>query len=366
MLAWLRRTWDRARTDSPRLAARAGAHEAAAGTIGRAASGVYRHLERPTTIWEREWDVLCLLDGCRVDLMQEVAPEYAFLPAADGVDTIWSVGSQSAEWMAETFHPRFAEEMRRTAYVTGNPFSAQAGDQIEAVDTDPLPLSPADFGVLYESWRDEWIDDEISTIPPDVLTDAAIATWRRREELDVDRVIVHYMQPHAPYRSRPDWFIGSADIDDWGSLEDDEVPSIEDIPPDELDAETRELIEAMAADTEVDRDPWTRRRDGELPADEFWRAYRDNLAWVLDDVARLVENCDGTIVMSSDHGNGAGEFGVWSHPPDVHLPSLRRVPWVTVAGEDHHTTDPSLPESMLDGIRPDADARERLVDLGYR
>ncbi len=365
MLELLRRTWSRARADSPRRAARAAAHEATAGTVGRAASRLYRRLEDPIPIWDREWDVLCLLDGCRVDLMEGVAADYDFLPHPDGVETIWSVGSQSAEWMAETFHPRYAEEMARTAYVTGNPFTAQGGEQLEAIDTGPLPLSQTDFGVLYEAWREDWTDGEISTIPPTPLTDATIATWRHRSALDIDRVIVHYMQPHAPFRSRPDWFLGTANIDEWGSLDKDEDPDLEEIPLDDLDPEMREFLEAVAADSEVDRDPWTRLRDGELPAAEFWRAYRDNLDWVLEDVARLVENCDGRIALSSDHGNGAGEFGVWSHPPAVHLPALREVPWVTISGEDRGTVDPRLPPALADRTRSEADARRRLVDLGY-
>jgi len=138
------------------------------------------------------------------------------LPGPDGVDSLWSVGSQSAEWMDRTFAPRYREEMARTAYVTGNPFSSQSCEHILVTSGDVLPLEADDFGVFHEAWRDEWVDDDISTIPP-ALTDAAIAIWRNREELGIDHVLVHYMQPHAPFRSEPGWFFGSADIEHWGS-----------------------------------------------------------------------------------------------------------------------------------------------------
>lgn len=369
MRGWLRRTYRRLRDERPRRALRAASQEATAGTLGRAASAVYVRRRETTSLWERDWDVCCLLDGCRVDLLREVAAgaSYPFLPDPAAIETIWSVGSQSAEWMAATFDSSHAEEMRRTAYVTGNPFSAQSGEQIEAVDTEPMPLEPADFGLLYEAWREAWIDDEISTIPPAPLTDAAIAIWRERERLDVDRVLVHYMQPHTPFRSRPDWFLGTADIAEWGSLEDDEAPRVEDVPFEELDPETKELLEAFDTGADVGRDPWTRLRDGELARGPFWAAYRDNLEWVLDDVARLLENCDGSVVLTSDHGNAAGEFGVWSHPPGVHLPALRAVPWVTIEGEDHRTAEPAVPAAALAAdAAAGAAAEARLVDLGYR
>jgi hypothetical protein len=389
MRGLLGRTWRRAREESPRRALRAGAHEVTAGTVGRTASAVYARRRDPTPIWERDWDVCCLLDGCRFDLIRSLvdaedpalAADVASLLEGAEVDSLWSVGSQSAEWMAHTFDDAYAQEMRRTAYVTGNPFSAQSGEQIEAVSTEPLPLTEGDFGWLYEAWRTEWVNDDISTIPPGPLTDAAIAAWRRREELGIDRVLVHYMQPHTPFRSRPDWFLGTANIDDWGQLGDDEADESEtadgeDLDPADLDEETRELLEALDAKGEVGRDPWTRLRDGELPAAEFWAAYRDNLLWVLEDVARLVENCDGRVALTSDHGNGAGEFGVWSHPPAVHLPALREVPWVTLDGEDRETADPALPPAPLasDSATRESAARDaagdaaeqRLVDLGYR
>jgi len=368
MRDWLRRTWRRLREQPPRRALRASGDEAVAGTVGRTVSTAYRRWQTPTPIWKRDWDVLVLLDGCRLDTFRTVAADgdYEFLPPAGAVESIWSVGSQSAEWMARTFDASHADEMRRTAYVTGNPFSAQSGDGITAVDTDPLPLDPVDFGWLHEAWRTDWRDGDVSTIPPGPLTDAAIAAWRRREALDVDRVIVHYMQPHAPFRSRPDWFLGTAEVGDWGSLDSGDDDADAAVRWGDLDEETMEFLAALDTDEAIGRDPWTRRRDGDLPAEAFRAAYRDNLEWVLADVARLAENCEGRIAITSDHGNAAGEFGVWSHPPAVHLPALRAVPWLGFDGTDRHTAAPDLPVPATADESATDDARERLADLGYR
>ena len=173
-----------------------------------AAARVYDRLEEETVIWERDWDVLCILDACRLDLMQSMAAEgrYDYLPPREEIDTLWSVGSQSAEWMGRTFAPAYADEMARTAYVTGNPFTGQDCAHMDEVSGETLPLREEEFGLLYEAWRTEWLHASISTIPPRPLTDAAIHVWRNREQFDVDHVVVHYMRPHAPFRSRPEWF----------------------------------------------------------------------------------------------------------------------------------------------------------------
>lgn len=114
-------------------------------------------------------------------------------------------------------------------------------------------------------------------------------------------------------------------------------------------------------------DPWLRVRDGDLAFEAVWRAYRDNLEWVVDDVARVLENCDGRVAMTSDHGNALGEFGVWSHPPGTPVPALRRVPWVVREGRDLGTCDPALPDPIRDGRRTEGDDVEsRLGALGYR
>ncbi|MEF8887236.1 MAG: hypothetical protein V5A30_05465 [Haloarculaceae archaeon] len=342
-----------------------------------------------TPVWEREWDICCVLDGCRVDLMREVAGEHRAVPGGS-VESVWSVGSQSAEWMDVTFGPAHREELARTAYVTGNPFTAQSADHVLVTSGETLPLDPDEWGLLYEAWREEWVDDRISTIPPDPLTDAALAVWNRRAELGVDRVLVHYMQPHAPFRSRPEWFLGTADIESWGQIRgsggdggDDsesqaaETAALTELSPEEL-AELERLSEA---ETDGIKDPWTRLRDGELPREEFWAAYRDNLRWVLDDVARLLEGTTARVALTSDHGNAAGEWGVWSHPPGVPIPALRKVPWVSRRGTGERNPHPPLPEAIAgagdraredrndetaDGAGVDDGVEERLADLGYR
>jgi len=60
-----------------------------------------------------------------------------------------------------------------------------------------LESTPA---VLDEVWTYAW-DNELNTIPARPITDRAISTWRQE---DVNKMIVHYMQPHVPFIDRPD------------------------------------------------------------------------------------------------------------------------------------------------------------------
>lgn len=283
-------------------------------------SNAVTHLNGPvgTPVWEYDWDVLVVLDACRVDLMRQVAGEYGFLGGPGNVDTVWSVGSKSNEWMARTFTAEYRDEVERSAYVTGNPYTAKVDFEVE----------PA---VLDEVWRDAW-SDEHDTVLPRPLTDRAIATWRDR---DVDRMIVHYMQPHVPFVEHPD--LGSYGTpDDFGRGFGD--------------------VWALAGD--------------EIPFDRIWPAYRDNLRFVLDDLPLLLSSVDADVVVSADHGNALGEFGLTGHGAEVLLPCVRRVPWVRTRATDTGEYQPErVDEEAAAGTGDDADVdstvEDRLRQLGY-
>lgn len=285
-----------------------------AATLSR---GFVNNVHNPgTPIWERDWDVLLILDACRTDLMREVAHEYEFIGNAEKVGTHWSVASKSSDWLRRTFIPEYADKINRTAYVTGNPFTAK-------ID---LSVGPT---ILDEVWKYAW-DDEHHTVPARPLTNQAIKTWRNRDDHGIDRMIVHYMQPHGP-------FIHNPEIGDYGQPED--------------------FGHGFG-------DMWTRIGD-EYTVEEVWAAYRDNLRYVLDDVEIVLRNLDADqVAISADHGNEVGKFGVYGHPHDLLLPSIRRVPWVVTQGEDtgEYTVEATRAESV---DMTDEEVQERLQSLGY-
>lgn len=332
---WVLDTHSRFVRDPPKRAAKGAGLALWYGALRRAAPALGVEPE-PDLIWDRDdWDIVCVLDACRSDLYYDLAwsegaPDW--LPESG--ETITAAGSMSAEWHNHTFTDDYAEEMERTALITGNPFAAK-----DLPEWPNLPLDPDDFGVLDFAVESEWTDhygEGISTIPPEPLTDRAIDCWRRREELGIDRVVVHYMQPHAPFRSRPEWFGATRNLNEFGKA----VPG----------GRTKSI--------------WKKLRDGEVGRAEVWDAYQDNLLWVLESVDVMRRNADATIALTADHGNALGEWHHWGHPAGSPISAVRDVPWVTVEGVDTHNHTPEMHVEAEENL-DDSELESQLEALGY-
>ncbi|WP_128226241.1 hypothetical protein [Halobacteriaceae bacterium SHR40] len=299
---WIQRSYARIDEDG-----RAGATD----SLDDLYSGMWRylgwHVPRGTNIYEREWDTLVILDACRVDLLREVADEYSFLGP---VGSFESVGSMSEEWMEKTFTEEYAEETRQTAYVTSNIFSERV-------------LSTDQFLELDEVWRYAW-DNTLGIVPPRPVTDRAITVARDQQP---DRMIVHYMQPHHPFIS-------------------DDVSEHFAADPFGRENETT-VVDAL--------------RRGEISRDAFWDAYRENLRLVLNDVAVLLENHDAEkVIITADHGDALGEWGIYDHPAGCLHPVVKNVPWSVTTATDENEYEPQLIQN-----KHEANVEERLRGLGY-
>ncbi|WP_237561141.1 alkaline phosphatase family protein [Halococcus sediminicola] len=290
-----------------------------------------------THVLTREWDVLVLLDTCRVDALRAVADEYSFL--GDG-DRICSVGASSAEWIGATFDREWADELRNTAYLACNgyaDFILEAGGSPEQF-IGPAPpdyfqqgnwnfARASDLGRLEHIWQYEREEEESRLghdeghTPPRYVTDRTIAVGR---ESDFDRLIVHYSQPHSPYVSN--------------ALE-----------------EERELHEYERTPFEYLESGGERKR--------VLKAYLDDLRYVLDDVEILLSNIDAEdVVISADHGEAFGEHGVYGHPIGSLHPAIRYVPWTKTTGTDSGTYTPQFEPTEA----AERDVDETLRALGYR
>jgi len=261
----------------------------------------------PDPVLGADWDVLIVLDACRVDLFESVVADRDL--TFDAVETRISPASSSIEWLQSVFGAAGPRDLSGVGYVTGNPYTDAY------LDDDTLAY-------VDEVWRDGW-DDDLGTVPPRPVTDRAITAGRER---DLDRLIVHYMQPHFPsLRTGGD----ARAVSEWG----DEPMSV-----------------------------WEELRFGRDPAD-VWAEYRWNLQQVLDDVALLTENVAlGRAVVTADHGNAFGERYIYGHPGGVDLPCLREVPWAVTTATDERTHEPA----EHTGEEPTATVDDRLESLGYK
>lgn len=322
---WIDESGERFDEQPPHIAAKRSVRALINGGFRR----VGQHIGKP--IWSRDdWDVLVVLDACRTDLMREVLAEYPELP--DDVDTHWSNASCSIDWQLRNWKGR-PEHTRNAGYVTANPFAEH-----EMPDARSADLGDEEIGHLAPLYRTDWqeIKPGISTVPPEAVTDHTISAWRARHDLGINRLVAHYMQPHEPYITRPEW--GDGDHELLGNLIDPEQ--------------------------EAGSSIWPLLEDGEVDRDEFWEVYKDNLRWVLDDVVdRLLPNVDGRVVLTADHGNAMGEWGEWHHPPGAIGPSVRKVPWVGIGCYDDKSVTPDVDLDSEESV--ETGTAEQLEALGY-
>jgi hypothetical protein len=71
-------------------------------------------------------------------------------------------------------------------------------------------------------------------------------------------------------------------------------------------------------------------------------------------------------VITADHGELFGEWGLYGHISGILHPSLKRVPWVETTAEDTQSYEPQLTSPRGEARETEDEAvTQRLADLGY-
>lgn len=135
-----------------------------------------------TNIYEREWDAAIILDACRKDAISEISDEYDFI---NTVDSIWSVGSATPEWLANTFTSTWSDEIKQTVRISANGYDTD----VIVNNNRPKEWDKTWFGWprwntvnqdyflhLEMMWQDH--DAALKTVPPNRVTDRAIKLGR--------------------------------------------------------------------------------------------------------------------------------------------------------------------------------------------
>lgn len=258
------------------------------------------HTEYP--IWHGEWDICCILDGCRQDTFNAV------YSTGGDCESIRSVASTSQTWIPRTFNTVNTSDV---AYITANPFASR--------------LNPRDFAYFHieEVKQTKY---NIETVPPIDLADHVIDVWRQKEKHGINRIVVHFMQPHVPFRAQPELFEEFHGSNTWGSR------------------------------------VWHYLHTKDISKSEFLNWYQDNLLWVINEgVGPILSNADAEVCLSSDHGNAAGEWGYYGHPRRCPISAVRTVPWHKVQAEDNRERFPEI-QSVNHEINTDS----QLSALGYK
>ena len=282
-----------------------------------------------TNVYNRDWDLLILLDTCRVDALQEVKSEYEFL---ENVDSLLSVGSTSSEWIANTFTKKYREKISQTAYITANGYTQRVifdreypkiyiGDRMKPPSFMKDNIAQQkDFQLIDQVWKYSPDNSPGHTLP-NYITDRAIKIGR---DQNPERMIVHYSQPHAPY-------IASA-------------------------------INQKQQLYDYEKNPFNALRNG-VSHQKVWNEYLENLRFVLDELKVLLENIDSErVVISADHGEAFGEFGVYGHSLGIPHPNVKQVPWAPTKAKDTGNYTPEFEKPDMNTNDVDSHLRA----LGYK
>jgi hypothetical protein len=215
--------------------------------------------------YDRDWDVLIILDACRYDFYKEFFPE---------AEKRVSRASHSREYFKENYS--FGEfkdiiYVSANGHITPNNFERSTGRDLEGV-----------FYKVHHLTLEGW-DDKLGVVPPRKVTEAAIEAEKRNLS---KRKVVHFMQPHEPFiNTEGDW-------------------SYEEV--------------------------WR----GEKSHEDLREAYKDNIRGLLDEINRLEKEMSGKVVITADHGEFLGEYGLYGHPYGVKAKELREVPWHVIKNEE--------------------------------
>ena len=275
------------------------------------------------SVFDEDWDTLILLDACRYDMFEE-------RNTLDGsLSSRKSKGSATVEWLSANFDGR---DLGDTVYVTANP-------QLERNRHN----WDINLHEIINVWLDEGWDDQTGTVRAETMTEAALDA---SEKFPHKRLVVHYMQPHYPF-----------------------VPS-----DTTADKEHLQQIDGDGSGPS-EENVWNQMFNGDLDLsrDELWSIYVENLEYVLEHVAELLEGLSGRTVITSDHGNYVGErsspipIREYGHPRGLYDEPVVRVPWLVHESGNRRVINSgnAKPESETRSIEETV-VEDRLQDLGYK
>jgi hypothetical protein len=254
-------------------------------------------------IFEEEWDNLIILDACRYD---------AFAARSDLPGKL-EYRTSRASTTRQFIRANFAEKtLHDIVYVSANEWYAKLKDEI---DTEIHAFEFVDRDALNGL-----------TSRPQTATETALDAAERYPK---KRLIIHYMQPHHPYLGE----VGQRINHEGGLME-------------------------------------TVRKNG-LSRRTVVQAYCENLDLVLENVEPLLEELSGKTVVTADHGELLGDperpipIRRYSHPKDVYVEELVKVPWLIRDNGDRKEVIAEPPTQEIGEFDVD-ELRQRLENLGYR
>jgi hypothetical protein len=266
------------------------------------------------SIFNREWDNLVILDGCRYDAFEKVVGSNEFKK----INKFNSLGTHTTEFLRGNLNGR---DLNDTIYITANP-------QLSHLQSNENEFSTNLYSQI-DVWDSSSWDKELGTVPPEKMAEKTLEVYRENPH---KRLIIHFIQPHYP-------FIGEFGRKKFGEIS-------------------------------LDNPFWIQVDSNHIDVSEqdIWKAYLENLELSIPYVKDAIDVIGGKSVVTSDHGGLFNDYleplpiKSYGHPVGLYTNELTHVPWVEceyderrniIAGDSKRTDDTS------------SNIGDRLESLGY-
>ncbi|WP_148290927.1 alkaline phosphatase family protein [Halorhabdus tiamatea] len=292
-------------------------------------------------IMQKDWDNLIILDACRYDIFKK---HNIF---SGELSRVVSPGGHSKEFYEKGF-PN--SPYHDSVMVTANPYTSvvaqdyfhdivttYTGERI--IESNSRVESVSNNGKVIEAGH-------VNNVHPKRVNEISIDQYEKNPN---KRLIIHYLQPHDPYfgtkakelrnKFRKQGFEFSY-WTDHSSIEDD-----------------KNVVNGLM----------TLATRGYISDDVLKEVYEENLKFVLEYVADIVDELSGKTVITSDHGELLGEKVAgkqFFHYEGIYSSELRHVPWLSIEGDKRRQITKEGPQSH-DKI-DDKAVDEHLQMLGYK
>lgn len=267
--------------------------------------------------FEREWDHMVVLDAARFDVFRDTYSDFL----EGELKPVRSNASATPEWVHKNFDGSMNIE-----YFSANPFINSLDHPIDTPGNVRYSTVPSEHvREVHDLWDTHW-DDESGTVLPKDVAQIYMETETR------GRTVIHFMQPHKPFLGHGSGGVlregfrqlkSTGEMSAFQRLTGRYGPAIADrVFRSSIVTEIgllsgldiRSMAKALGGDTR----------------EVMMRYHRENMERALARVENLVDNMDGSIVVTSDHGEAFGEQGVWGHDTETHIQPLVKVPWLSV------------------------------------
>lgn len=278
---------------------------------------------------EVDWDYLIIVDAGRYDFFKKCYASYlhgklyrAFSPA-----------TSTMEWLIKVFGDYY-----NVTYISANPYISSKG-----ITTDPRGLkynAKEHFEEIINVWDKGW-NEKLKTVHPSMVNlYVRISLLRSRGK----RMIIHYLQPHHP-------FIGGHYVKYLYALksylkkkkEKHKESSSKFFHYFKGIQILREKLGSLIVNYFGINTYWIIRRllygdynyqPSLIYFKEGWQglrnAYEENYKLVLKYIGCLISYLKGKILITADHGEYLGEYGMFGHGDLPRYKPIIEVPWLEI------------------------------------